>query len=86
MVKDKPELQNKLAEDIFGDSSIGAVFSPAQKVKILNWLIEHGGEAGWKGRRFGNKRRILQFVKSDPELKGVYEANREKFEMRRGRK
>ena len=52
----------------------------------MNWLIEHGGEAGWKGRRFGNKRRILQFVKSDPELKGVYEANREKFERRRGRK
>lgn len=76
-LKGNTELQSKLADEMFGNGKIGALFNNEQRVKILNYVMDNPDIM--KGGKAAAKAQVLNFVKTDPELSEIFNANKETF-------
>jgi hypothetical protein len=62
-VKNNEQLQTQLADDMFGGGQIGALFTPEQRVKLLNYVIDNSDII--KGGKDSAKSQLIEFIKSD---------------------
>ena len=76
-MKGNVDLQSKLADEMFGNGSIGALFSNEQRVKILNFVMDNPDII--KSGKSSAKTQVIDFIKSDSELSSIYNANKAAF-------
>lgn len=76
-LKSNPQLQSKLADEMFGNGAIGALFNNQQRVKILNYVMDHPEIV--RAGRSDAKSQVINFVKNDPELSSIYNSNNALF-------
>lgn len=63
---------------MFGNGAIGALFNNEQRVKILNFVMDNPDII--KLGKNQAKAQVIDFIKKDPELSAVYNANAATFQ------
>lgn len=62
---------------MFGNGNIGALFDNEQRVKLLNFVMDNPDII--KSGKQQARAQVINFIKNDPELSSVYNANKATF-------